>query len=264
MTEIVRSAARVLDLLEYFAGIEGDATLAAVTEAMEMPKTTVLALLKTLCARGYLLRDGRGLYSLNEIFASQGFGWASSRLVRLLSAADPILQKFAEQVGETALLGALTPDGQVKVLVQTLTTQPIRYQTDVGRTVPVYCTAMGRILLSESLIDERNALLAKHPIGSFTTSTLTDPAKIHEQMDIARDQGYCVVVDEYDNGGTGIAAALRDGHGKIFAALNFACVSARFASKQDTLKLLLKKAVLELEASVKKPSETAPIGHSDS
>ncbi|WP_163068384.1 helix-turn-helix domain-containing protein, partial [Acinetobacter baumannii] len=48
MTATVRSAARVLDVLEYLAGQAGGASLSEASEALGLPKSSTLMLLRTL------------------------------------------------------------------------------------------------------------------------------------------------------------------------------------------------------------------------
>lgn len=245
MTE-VRTAARTLDLLEYFAQIEDPTSLAAVTSAFDMPKSSVLGLLRTLCARGYLLKDERGLYVLNEAFRNQGFGWTNSRLTHLLKQAEPLLNRLAEKTGETLLVGVLTNDGLVKFVMQSLPLTAFRYQIALGHTIPVHCTGMGRMLLSQLPPEKQNALLAKHPLGTFTHLTLTDIGHIRDEIARAAQQGYCIVKDEYDDGGTAIAVPIHEANGQTLGALNFACLSSRFENKREMLLRELLQAKVEL------------------
>ncbi|MFX5634117.1 helix-turn-helix domain-containing protein, partial [Acinetobacter baumannii] len=66
MTDMVRSDARVLDVLEYLAGQATGASLSEACEALRLPKSSTLMLLRTLLVRGYVTRDAGDRYHLNE------------------------------------------------------------------------------------------------------------------------------------------------------------------------------------------------------
>src|SRR3546814_8855339 len=77
MNDSVRSASRVLDLLELLAGAEDGLSLAEACERLGAPKSSTLMLLRTLAGRGYAVRGDGDRYRLNETFRSGGFGWRS-------------------------------------------------------------------------------------------------------------------------------------------------------------------------------------------
>jgi DNA-binding IclR family transcriptional regulator len=208
MSEVVRSAARVLDLLEFFAGLEGAANLATVTATFGLPKSSAFGLLKTLCARGYLVRDDRGMYELNTYFREHGFGWGGDHIARVIALVDPVMSALGEELGETVTFGTLTNDGHIKVLKQTLTSQPVRYEGLANSLLPVHCTAMGRAILAVLPQDTADRLLRQHEIVAVTPVTVTDPKRIEQIVAQARIDGYCIVADESDLGGTGVATCI--------------------------------------------------------
>jgi len=233
MSEVVRSAARVLDLLEFFAGLEGAANLATVTATFGLPKSSAFGLLKTLCARGYLVRDDRGMYELNTYFREHGFGWGGDHMARVIALVEPVMSALGEELGETVTLGTLTNDGHIKVVKQTLSSQPVRYEGLSNRLLPVHCTAMGRVILSVLPDDIGHRLLRQHEIVAVTSVTITDLKRIEQIVAQARLDGYCVVADESDLGGTGVATCISGGPGRPTLALNVACISARFPEKRE-------------------------------
>jgi DNA-binding IclR family transcriptional regulator len=235
MSEVVRSAARVLEILEYFAGTEGSANLATVTVTFGLPKSSAFGLLKTLCARGYLVYDEQGMYKLNPHFRDHGFGWAGDHMPRLIALAEPVMRGLSEELGETVALGMLTNDGYVKVIKQSLSSQPVRYEALLNKLLPVYCTAMGRVMLSTLPGDTRTRLLRQRPLVPMTPVTITELSRIEEIIERAGTDGYCIVVDESDLGGTGVATCISAGPGRPLMALNAACISARFPGKRDDI-----------------------------
>ncbi|SAL85278.1 IclR family transcriptional regulator [Caballeronia arvi] len=231
----VRSAARVLELLEYFAGIDGSASLATVVSTFGLPKSSAFGLLKTLCARGYLVRNEQGSYELNPYFRSHGFGWGGDHIARLSALAEPVMKLLAEELDESVSLGIMTKDGEVKVIKQTLCKQPIRYEITVNQLLPAFCTAMGRVMLSVLPDETKQRMLTQQKIVARTPVTITDPTRIEQIIQQAGIDGYCVVADESDLGGTGVATCISFGPGRPTVAMNVACISARFPEKREAV-----------------------------
>lgn len=242
MTETVRSAARVLDVLEYLAGQAAGASLSEATEALALPKSSTLMLLRTLLVRGYVTRDRDDRYKLNKTFRHHGFGWGGHRHARLIALAEPVMQRLCDAVGETVLLGAAEA-GAVKVLAKVVARQAISYDVDLGTPSPFYCTAMGRILVAFSPEANRDAMLCAEPRLKLTPSTETRLDALRAIIRQVRDDGLAIVEEEYVLGGTGIAAPVFAPDGTILATLDVGCITTRFQAKRaDMLKALAQSA----------------------
>jgi len=251
MTDVVRSAARVLDLLEYFANQPHSLSLATVAARFELPKSSALGLLRTLTSRGYLLKDAQGLYYINDTFKAHGFGWGGNALRRLAAVARPVMDEMALALGETISMGVLNDEGQIKLILQSLSHQPIRYEARLEQILPIHCTAMGRVLLAHQSEAECLETLKRHPLTRHSELTIIDPQEILKRIRAARDNGYCSVIDEYDVGGTGISAPVYDAYGNPIAALNVSCVTARFEDKKTTIVQTLLAEAEKLTAYMK-------------
>jgi DNA-binding IclR family transcriptional regulator len=231
MNDGVRSASRVLDILEYFATASEDLALTTVSEAFGMPKSSTLALLRTLVMRGYVVRSERGLYALNDAFRNRGFGWGADALARLTAIAQPAMDALCEELGETVILGWLGDDGQVRFLAKSVAQAVVRYDVDLGSVSPAYCTAIGRALLSRHPRDRRDAMLTSLPRPSLTPNTVTDLDGVNARIDQAAQDGYAIVQEEYAVDGVGIAMPICYSDGTPLAALDVGCVASRFADK---------------------------------
>ncbi|MFC7556101.1 IclR family transcriptional regulator [Pseudoroseomonas wenyumeiae] len=204
MNDTVRSAARVLDLLEHLASRGEGASLSELATALALPKSSTLMLLRTLTARGYVTRDTADRYALNELFRQHGFGWGGQHQARLLAHARPIMEQLCEEVGETVLLGVAESDG-VRSLCKVVSQQMLRYDFDIATRSPFYCTAMGRVLMAFAPPDEAEAMLGAVPRTQQTPSTVTDLAALHRIVARVREEKIAIVEEEWVLGGTGVA-----------------------------------------------------------
>src|ERR1700753_497482 len=119
MTETVRSAARVLDLVEILATAETGVTLSEATGGLAAPKSSTLMLLRTLVQRGYAYRDATSdRYHLSENFRSGAFRWVADPLSRLAARARPVMDSLSEAIGETTTLGVMGDDAHARLLTK--------------------------------------------------------------------------------------------------------------------------------------------------
>ena len=72
MNDNVKSAARVLDILELLARSDEPMALKDLVSVLALPKSSAHALLRTLQSRGYVERDAADRYALNESAAPVG------------------------------------------------------------------------------------------------------------------------------------------------------------------------------------------------
>jgi hypothetical protein len=132
-TMIVRQAANVLEILEYFAKRLRPATAAELAEDLGWPRSSTFKIVATLASKGYLYEPrGRGGY------------YPSPRwlvLAEAVTQADPLPEKYQRLVrdlmqatGETVAIAA--PAGIHATFVDVAESlQPVRYFAAVGDRV---------------------------------------------------------------------------------------------------------------------------------
>ncbi|WP_159995441.1 IclR family transcriptional regulator [Roseomonas sp. 18066] len=224
--EGVKSAERVLDLLEFFGCARRPLALFEVTQELGIPKSSALALLRTLAMRGYVARDAEDRYALAHPFGQEEGDWLGGLSRQVAAVARPVIAALVARTQETVNLGVLLNSLSVRLLVQVPSPREIRYEPG-SADCPAYCTAMGRVLLAhapEAVVDRCLA----PPLAALTPATETDPRRIRALIAAARAQGFAEIESEYAEGGAGVAAAVFDRTGRAVAALNLASLTDRF------------------------------------
>ena len=252
MNDNVPSAVRVLDLLEYLAGRPDGASLSEAVAALRLPKSSLLLLLRTLVARGYALRDVADRYRLHEAFRAHGFGWGGHRHARLVALAEPLMARLRDTVGETVLLGVAEARG-VRLLAKAVALADLRYDVDLSRPSPFYCTAMGRVLTAFAPEAAQPAMLAVVPRVAMTPSTVTALPALRAIVAAARAEALAIVEEEWVLGGTGIAVPVLGADGGAVATLDVGCVTTRFHAKRDRIVAALREAGQALGALLRTP-----------
>jgi IclR family pca regulon transcriptional regulator len=169
------------------------------------------------------------------------------------------MRRLCDRLGETVILGALDEDGQVRLLAKVIARQDVRYDVDLATRLPAYCTALGRVTLGRLESDRRHAILTAAKRTKRTPHTVTDLDRLHALIDQTVVQGYTIVAEEFALGGTGVAAPIVDVDGRVIAALNVGCVTARFEAKKLAVVSTLLSEAGNLSAVISQPRPSQPV-----
>lgn len=218
---------RVLDILDLLAKHSGPLRLTDFSKALDIPKSTLLPILQTLCKRKYLHQDDSGLYGAGTALFSMGSAFAGCFPV--LTYVNQHLETLAMELQETCYFGALE-DGQVLYLRKQDSPQPLRVLTDTGRRMPAYATSLGKALLMDH---DRETLRSLYPNGlaALTRHTLPDIDVLAEQLALARLEGYTWEIEESTEHIRCFAVPVRK-HGRIIAAISVAIPLFRYHEEQ--------------------------------
>jgi IclR family pca regulon transcriptional regulator len=247
MTNDIKSASRILDMLELFSTRCDGLTLTDVAKGLGVPKSSTLGLLRTLHGRGYLLREADDVYRLSDVVRRDGF----ARHGRLLRVGPTVMRALSDQLGETVILAMTGSPGMVRLIAKEAANRDVRFDIALPRQEPAYCTASGRILLAAQDDEAVEKALAAVPRKALTEATVTDLDEILAHIVAARETGVAIVVDELVLGGTGIAVRIPLEPGQPLAALNVGCVTARFEANRDTIVKALQEAAKEIGGAMR-------------
>ncbi|MDQ4053269.1 MAG: IclR family transcriptional regulator, partial [Actinomycetota bacterium] len=160
---------------------------------LNIPKSSLHALLRTMTSRGWLETDPTGsVYQLgiHSLVVSSAYLDGD----RVLSRATPVLDEISAATEETVHLGRLV-GADVVYTAKRESVHPLRMHSAVGRRLPAYSTALGRALLAERPEDVR-AELIPDTIGALTPQTTTDKDAVLALLDEAARVGYAVESEE--------------------------------------------------------------------
>ncbi len=203
----VKSAVRTVELLEYLAARHDDpARLREISHALDMPRSSAHALLRTLVAQGWVRSDATGtLYAIGVRALLVGTSYLDSD--PYLPLITPFLDDLRSDLDETFHVGRL--DGTDIVYLATRESkQYARTSNRVGRRLPAYATALGKSLLAERFGADRDACVPA-ALTPLTDKTIVDRTTLDAQLDDVRIRGYATDDEENTTGLRCFAVALR-------------------------------------------------------
>lgn len=245
--EFVESLARGLAVVSAL-GAPQPLPITAVARRTGLPRATVRRSLITLEHLGYA-RAEDGLFRLTPRVLELGFT-CLSRLT-LPQIALPHLAELTEQVHESASMSILDGD-DIHYVARVPTVRIMSVTITVGTRFPAYATSMGRVLLAGLGEAERARYLARADLAPITPGTVTSPGELGRILDEVSRQGHAMVNEELEAGLRSIAVPIRDGAGRVAAAVNVSTHAARSTPEQSLTTLLspLRRAAARIEADL--------------
>jgi IclR family transcriptional regulator, pca regulon regulatory protein len=239
--EFVQSLGRGLAVIRAFDADRPQMSLSEVARATQLPRAAARRFLHTLVALGYMSTDGR-LFALRPRILELGYAYLSS--LTLPEVATPHLKDLVSQVQESSSVSVL--DGEEVVYVARVPTRRIMtVAISVGTRFPAYATSMGRVLLAGHDDEWLATYLDSARLQPLTPRTITSPKALLEELRGIRAQGWALVDEELEEGLRAIAAPLRDGEGRVVAAVNLSAQAQRWSPERiraDLLPPLLRTA----------------------
>jgi len=229
----VQSLARGLAVIRAFGPDRPRMPLADIARATGLTRATARRFLLTLETLGYVRSGERG-FELTPRVLELGFSYLSS--LSLPEVVQPHLEALSHAVGESTS-GSVLDDADIVYVARVPTRRIMSVGITIGTRFPATVTSMGRVLLAALESDAVDALLARHPVPTLTPRTLTDAAELHAELARVRDQGWCLVDQELEDGIRSIAAPIVR-RGRTVAAINISTAAAS-ATPDETVSRLL-------------------------
>ena len=235
---VVNAAARAFAVLERLSR-QRTIGLEALSRDVKLAKPTVYRFLLTLQELGYARRaDGDQWGMTLKLF---NVGSRALDHLDLHAAARPVAEELCEELGETVHMGVLEGDSAVYVM-KLESRHTIRMFSRVGRRIPLYCTAIGKVLLAFAKEDERDSALKGVRQLAFTKKTLATRAALYAELERIREQGFALGDEEHEDGIHCIGAPVFDHTGAVVATISVSWPGFRYAREEEGAKVDLVKA----------------------
>ncbi len=232
MSEAERSATntaiqKAIAILETIANDTRALSLPDIAEQLSLPRQTIYRMVKQLEEIGLVIRDpSRERYCVGQRL--NDLALASISNSHQNKASHAILQHLVDEVGETCNVGML--DGHEVIYIDRVECDwPLRVQLMAGSRVPIYCTAIGKLLLANLEAEARQNVLSVSEIKRFTDNTITSPEELETNLEEVRLLGYSINNQEDSIGLIAMAVPIRDGHGQMVAGLAVHAPEARLS-----------------------------------
>jgi IclR family transcriptional regulator, pca regulon regulatory protein len=237
----VQSLDRGLAVIRAFDRDHPRLTLSDVARATGLTRAAARRFLLTLVQLGYVGTEGRDFF-LRPRVLELGYAYLSGQ--SLPEVCQPHLEELSRALDVSSSVAVLDDDDVVYV-ARMPSKRIMAVVISVGTRFPAYATSLGRVLLAGLTEADLERYLARVQLQRLTGATVRTPAALRKELGVARDQGWCIVDQELEDGLRSAAAPVRDREGRVVAAVNVS-VSANSVSldklEREHVPLLLSAA----------------------
>jgi IclR family transcriptional regulator, acetate operon repressor len=226
-TQAVDRAARLLTEVVHATD---PMTFTGLSAATGLAKSTTSRLLLALERNGLVRRDDHGRFLPGEMFVS--FAWRGGAEAGLVAVAQPFLERLGKATGETVNLGVAT-GGMVEQIAQVDSTYFIGGTNWVGLSVPLHCSALGKVLLAYGAA-QLSGQLPADKLERRTDKTITSEAALRAELAGVRARGYAITDEELEPGLIAVAAPVHGFDGAVVAALSVSAPATRMTRDRLT------------------------------
>jgi IclR family pca regulon transcriptional regulator len=215
--DFIEAIARGLDVIRVFRAGQPVMSLAAVATASDLPRPTARRILLTLEQLGYVRQVESSGYELTPRVLDLGMSYVLSR--GLWEIARPHMEALVARTRESTSIAQL--DGSDIVYVARVAVPKIvTLSVTIGTRFPAMPTSLGKVLLAALPLTEAERVLAEPSRSGITPPWRPDAAERAAALREVRARGWALTDEQLAPGIRSVAVPLRDGDGKVIAALN--------------------------------------------
>lgn len=226
--DFIEAIARGLDVIRAFRAGQPVMSLASVAAASSLPRPTARRILLTLEHLGYVRQSGPqsagqgpglspGGYELTPRVLDLGMSYVLSR--GLWEIARPHMETLVARTRESCSIAQL--DGSDIVYVARVAVPKIvTLSVTIGTRFPAMQTSLGKVLLAALPPAEAERVLAESSRSGITPRWQPDAAERAAALREVRARGWALTNEQLAPGIRSVAVPLRDGEGRVIAALN--------------------------------------------
>lgn len=247
MQDIVQSVDRTLCILELLSDYEDGLGITEIGQNLELHKSTVHRLLNTLIYKGYVKQNkNTSKYEITlKLFE---LGNKKIEKMDLVTTAKPYLKELMEKTNEVIHL-AVKDDAEIVYVAKVEPLKSMTMYTTIGMSKPMYCTAMGKAMLSQMKDDEVQEIWNASNIEKYTDNTIVDFDQLKGILVKVKEEGYALDDQEVEIGIKCLGTVLKDYTGKVCGAISISSSILTFTEDKEEY---FKKLILEYSNKISK------------
>ena len=250
----IYKAFRLLEILGERESMSGS----EFAQELKLTRSNVYRFLATLQQLGYLEKTHDSRYRGSfKIFKLAN---AVLRRRNISDIAHSYMIQLAAISQENVNLGVIS-DGKVLYLDKIESPHYLKLDQPIGGTDPLYCTALGKTLLSGFTDLELNDFLKSSKLIPYTKKTIIDREMLVSVVREVRRRGFVTDLEELSDGVHCIAAPIHDRTNMVIAAISISGPAVHLTRRKM---VALKTPLIETSIEISKKMGCEDFGKSDS
>ncbi|RDY26868.1 IclR family transcriptional regulator [Romboutsia weinsteinii] len=220
---LVQSVDRALSILEVLADFPNGAGITEISKSLGLSKATVHRLISTLKSRDFV-NQSRDTEQYHLGYKLLYLSNCVSKNMDIFKVSRPIISRFADTVDATVHLSTLDDSNTNIIYVDKIepsnSNKTFVMSSKVGKKAPCYCTAAGKLLLSDYSDEEIREIMKDVDFKIHTERTIKNIDEFIDEVHEVREKGYALDKHEYDSGIICISMPIYGSNGKIQLAMS--------------------------------------------
>ena len=215
--KFITALARGMDVIRAFHSRPGPLSNAEISTITRLPKATITRLTHTLSQLGYLAQESHSRkYQLGAALLALAYPVLSSQKIRQLT--HDRLADLAQQSQCNVALAMANSDNANMVYLDSFRGSSVNtLRTDIGMSIDIAHSAMGRAYLAGLTSDHRETILATLA-KTYPSEWPQLKLRIQAGISQVQEQGFCTVDGEWMSGTRGAAVPIiTDTQGTVMA-----------------------------------------------
>lgn len=229
----VKSAARVLEILEYFDDLQRSSTVMEVADALGYPQSSTSALLRSLVSMGYLNYDAVARSYVTSSRVALLGNWVNSEFFAE-GAIISMMKELNAKTGDTIVLGVRNGlHVQYIHVIQAI--NPARLHVTLGTVRPLAASVMGYALLSTMTDNDVTRLIMRINAEAEEGQPLIKLRDVLDALANIRGKGYAFSCNMVTRGSGMMATVLPRQNGQPRMALGIGGISEVMRDREEEL-----------------------------
>lgn len=239
------SVEKAFNILDCFTSTHQELGVTDLAQKLSTNKSAVYRMLATMEALNVIQQNPEnGRYRLGLKLFELGQKVPINQ--NFIAKARPFMEALAKQAGETAHL-AVYKNNKVYFLDKVVGRHDLQINSQIGSEKAIHCTGLGKVMLAfaEPNYETTIRSLSLNPV---TKHTITDTNELIKEIEIIKEQGFALDLEENEIGLVCVAVPVFNSRGQFIAAISTSGPSARFNENEiQTYTGDLKNTALELQ-----------------
>ncbi len=215
---VTRSVARAIAILQAFDESRIELGVTELGHLTGIDKSTVYRLLSDL-QQGGLIEQNPETSKYYLGFDLVRLAGLALRRLELPRIARPHLRELAGLSQETVNLSILTSSNKIINIDGVTSPRMVRNVGWIGREMPIHAVSGGKVMMAY-LPEERLDQILFGELEPFTEHTITDPARLRDELEEIRQVGYSIAEEELEVGLSAAAAPIWNHEEQVIAIIS--------------------------------------------
>lgn len=186
-----RSVTRAIDILNLISESMNGLSLNEIVKALDIPKTTAYEILLMLQEKSMIQVEEQRVRRYQLGVQAFVIGNRFVRNLELVHTAAPVVDDCCDRLGLTIFL-AILDNHEIIYIYRKEPAEVVIHTESVGNRADVYCTSLGKAILSHLPDHELNPLLEQLEFRKRTTRTHVNVESLKTDLIESRKRGYAL------------------------------------------------------------------------